>query len=59
MLESPTIDAVVGCVEGAFREEGDIAGLKASRPNRGKWPMPVKDFTSNLLRRTTQRKRWK
>lgn len=50
MLEGPAVDAVVGCVETALGEPGNVASLEAAGANGPERAVPVQRLASFLLR---------
>ena len=51
VLECPAVDAVVGRVQVALREPGDVAVLEAARANSVEGTIPVKSLPSHLSRK--------
>ena len=51
MFEGPTINAVVGGVQGSLREPYDITSLKSTRSDCFEWAVPVQHGMSLLDRK--------
>ena len=48
VLESMTIDTVVGSVQATFGEPNDVTGLETTCTDCLEWSVPVKSFFGNL-----------
>jgi hypothetical protein len=48
MFECPAIDTVVRRIQGTLGKPGDIAILKATRPDMLEGPIPVERLAGNL-----------
>lgn len=48
MLESPSIDTVVGSIEASLWEPDDVTGREASRSNGLEWAVPMKGLPGHL-----------
>ena len=48
VLESMTIDTVVGSVQATFGEPDDVTGLETACSDCLEWSIPVKSFFGNL-----------
>ena len=49
MFESPTVDTVVGSIQGTLGKPGDVTFYKATRSDSVERGVPMQGFTGSLL----------